>query len=162
MRSSANAVQRSLRRMTLGAILALLVQSGFGVAVNLFETIPKHHSGANPVNYLSGSYRSVVWAMGHGAGSLVVHTVLGLILILMSISIVVRALSLKSTWIAAWSILGLLLILGAGFNGASSLDYNEDVSSLVMALLAFGSIACYAIMTYLLASFEWRHHYETS
>ena len=46
--------------------------------------------------------------------------------------------------VGAWSVLGGLLVIGAGFNGASFLDYGHDISSLIMALLAFGAIACYA------------------
>ena len=45
---------------------------------------------------------------------------------------------------AAWSSLGGLLVIGAAFNGASFLDFNDNVSSLIMALLAFASIGCYA------------------
>jgi len=148
--------------MSLGAVLALLVQSGFGVAVNLYVTIPKHHAGANPSNYFSGSMRSLVWAMSHGRASLVVHAVLGIVLLLMAISIVVRAALLKSAWITVWSLLGLLLVVGAGFNGASFLDYHKDLSSFIMALLTFGATACYAIMIYLLATTEWRHLYDTN
>jgi hypothetical protein len=138
--------------MALGAVLALLIEASFGIAVNLFVTIPPQHTGAHPSNYLTGSWNSVIWAMSHGAVSLVVHAILGFILALMSISIVVRATHLKNAWMNTWAILGLLFIVGAGFNGASFLDYNKNVSSFVMALLAFASIASYAIMIYLLAS----------
>lgn len=160
MRNSVISLHRSLRRMALSAVFALLVQSGFGVAVNLYTSIPKHHSGANPSNYLTGSFHSVLWSIVHGTSSLVIHAVLGILLVLMSISIVVKAFSLRSTSITIWSVLGLLFIVGAGFNGASFLDYNKNVSSLVMALLTFGAIACYVIITYLLGTPDWRHHYD--
>jgi transcriptional regulator with XRE-family HTH domain len=49
----------------------------------------------------------------------------------------------------AWSVLGGLLVIGAGFNGASFLDFGHDFSSLIMALLAIAAIACYAIALFL-------------
>jgi hypothetical protein len=52
--------------------------------------------------------------------------------------------------VSIWSILAAALVIGAGFNGASFLDFNNNVSSLVMALLALGSVACYSIALFLL------------
>jgi len=86
----------------------------------------------------------------HGGTALVVHTVLGVLLGLMVIGIVARALrsSRQSVWL--WSIFGALMVIGAGFNGASFLDYNKDASSLIMALLAFGAAACFVAVLFLL------------
>lgn len=53
---------------------------------------------------------------------------------------------------AVWSGLGLAFVLGAGFNGAAFLDFNEASSSLLMALLAFVAVGCYAVATFLLAT----------
>jgi hypothetical protein len=43
----------------------------------------------------------------------------------------------------AASVLGALAILGAGFNGASFLDYGHDFSSMIMAGLWALALACY-------------------
>jgi len=43
------------------------------------------------------------------------------------------------------AVLGALFILGAGFNGASFLNYNKDANSYVMALL-FAAVLCYIII----------------
>jgi hypothetical protein len=56
--------------------------------------------------------------------------------------------------VAAWLILAALLTIGAGFNGASFLDFDMSISSLIMALLAFGALLCYAVGIYLLPSPE--------
>jgi hypothetical protein len=48
-----------------------------------------------------------------------------------------------------WSILGALGTIGAGFTGAGFLDFHEDVSSFFMALLAFSSLVCFAVVVYL-------------
>ena len=34
-----------VRRMAFGALMMVLVQAGIGMAVNLYVTIPDHHSG---------------------------------------------------------------------------------------------------------------------
>ena len=43
----------------------------------------------------------------------------------------------------ALSVLGALAIVGAGFNGASFLDYGHAFSSLIMAALWALALACY-------------------
>ena len=62
----------------------------------------------------------------------------------------VRATTVAGRAVIAWAILAGLLVIGAGFNGASFLDFNQDFSSLIMALLALGAIACYSIALFLL------------
>ena len=47
--------------------------------------------------------------------------------------------------------LGALCIVGAGFNGASFLNYGHDVSSLIMAMLWALALACYLTGLYLAA-----------
>ena len=140
----------ALRRMVLGAIVLTLVQAGIGMGVNLYVTVPAHHPGAHPSDYLSGSFHSVIWAISHGSLALAVHTALGLALALMVVSVAVRAVRLRQGMITALSVLGGLFVIGAGFNGASFLDFNNNVSSLIMALLAFAAVACYAIILFLL------------
>jgi hypothetical protein len=134
----------------LGTALVVLVQAGIGMIVNLYETIPAHHSGAHPSNYFTGSVRSVAWALSHGAAALVIHATLGLVLVVLAITVAVRALRIAHRAVSMWSILAAALVIGAGFNGASFLDFNDDVSSLVMALLALGSVACYSVVLFLL------------
>jgi hypothetical protein len=138
-----------LRGQVFGAIVMILLQSGFGMFVDLFVTIPKHHAGANPSNYFSGSTRSVAWAIAHGAIALTIHVLLGLLLAIMVITIVARALSIGRGSVITWSILGALGSIGAGFTGAGFLDFNQDVSSFFMAILAFASMLCFVIVIYL-------------
>ena len=134
----------SLRRMLLGAIVLLLAQAGIGMAVNLYVTVPSRHPGARPGNYVSGSFDSVAWAIGHGAAALAVHASLGLALVIVAVGVAVHGLRSRRRAVGAWSLLGGLFVIGAGFNGASFLDFSHDISSLIMSLLAFGAIACYA------------------
>ena len=130
--------------------MLVLVQAGIGMIVNLDETIPAHHPGAHPSNYFTGSARSVAWAVSHGAAALVIHATLGLALVALAIVVAVRALRIANRAVTIWALVAAGLIIGAGFNGASFLDFNKNVSSLVMALLALGSVACYTVALFLL------------
>jgi hypothetical protein len=138
-----------LRRQAFGAVVLICLQSGLGMFVNLFVTIPGRHAGSSPSDFFSGSLRSVGWAITHGAVALVIHTVLGLLLALMVIGIVAEALRIGRRSVTAWSVLGLLFTIGAGFNGASFLDYNKDVSSFIMTILALAALLCFLIVVYL-------------
>lgn len=141
----------SLRWKLLAAILLVLVQAGVGVAVNLYVTVPAHHPGARPANYFTGSYHSLAWAIAHGAASLAVHATLGLVLVVLVTGVAVHALRAAPRAVGGWSVLGGLLVIGAGFNGASFLDFANNTSSLIMALLALAAIGCYSVALGLLA-----------
>jgi hypothetical protein len=136
--------------MALGTAGVVLVQAGIGMIVNLYEIIPTHHPGAHPSNYFTGSIRSIAWAVSHGTAALVIHATLGLALAALAVTVAIRALRIANRAVRIWSILAAALVIGAGFNGASFLDFNNNVSSLVMALLALGSVACYLIVLFLL------------
>jgi hypothetical protein len=132
--------------MTLGSVFIILVQSAVGMAVNLYVSVPGHHPGAHPSEYFTGSARSIEWAMSHGAIVLVIHAILGFLLVVMVCNTVIRLLKLHRRSVNAWAVLGALFVIGAGFNGASFLDFANNISSLVMALLALASIACYVVV----------------
>jgi hypothetical protein len=147
--TNASAPVESLRRQAFGAVVLICLQSGLGMFVNLFVTIPGHHAGSGPSDFFSGSASSIGWAITHGAVALVLHTVLGLLLALMVIGIVAEALKIGRRSVITWSALGALLTIGAGFNGASFLDYNKDVSSFIMTMLALAALLCFLIVVYL-------------
>ncbi len=129
--------------MFFGAVLLVLVQAGLGMVVNLYVTVPAHHPGAHPANYFAGSFRSVAWAIAHGPGALAVHATLGLALVVVAIGAAVHGWRSRRRAVAGWSTLAGLLVIGAGFNGVSFLDFGNNISSLIMALLALAAIACY-------------------
>lgn len=137
--------------MTLWTGMLVLVQAGLGMVVNLYVVVPAHHPGAKPAEYFSGSFRSVIWAIGQGPVALAVHAGLGLVLVLMALALAVRAAVARTGWVAFTFVLGALLVIGAGFNGASFLDFRMNFSSLLMALLALAAAACYLAGGFLLA-----------
>lgn len=67
------------------------------------------------------------------------------------IGIAINALRLGGRAIGIWTSVAALLVIGAGFNGASFLDFNDNTSSLIMALLAIAAVACYSTVMFLLA-----------
>jgi hypothetical protein len=141
----------AMRRMTLGAAFMILAQAGIGMATNLYVVIPAHHTGANPSDYFTGSAQSIGWSVSHGAIILAIHSVLGFALVVLVINLSIRVASLHRRALNVWTILAALFVVGAGFNGASFLDFNNSVSSLLMSLLAFASIACYVVVLFLLS-----------
>ena len=119
----------------LAALVLLLGQFAIGMAVNLYAVIPSRHAGAHPANYLSGSIHSVGWAISSGPAVLAAHAALGFFLVLVALHVLALAIRTgrRTTTIAA--VLGVGFIIGAGFNGASFLDFNDNASSLIMSLL---------------------------
>jgi hypothetical protein len=136
--------------MTLAMALLLIAQSAVGMVVNLYVTVPAHHPGAQPANYFTGSLRSIAWALSHGTLALAVHAALGIATVAIAIWVAVCAVALRSDRVGFVYVLAAGLVIGAGFNGASFVDFNHDVSSLLMALLALGALACYLVALYLL------------
>src|SRR3974390_2686848 len=53
---------RAARGWAFGLLVALLVQFGLGMYVNLFTYIPLIHPGHGAKNFFAGSYHSVAWA----------------------------------------------------------------------------------------------------
>lgn len=143
-------LRSQVRRTTVGLIVALIVQFLIGMLVNLFVTIPDSHPGSQPAEYFSGSFQSVLWAISSGPVLLVGHAVLGLLLGLGSLALIVRVMWLGRRRLTVAAMLGFLFIVGAGFNGASFLDFNEDYSSMIMATLFAAALLCYvAILSWL-------------
>lgn len=141
-----------LRRGSMLMIVLLLCQFALGMATNLYVTIPAAHPGAHPGNYVSGSLRSLGWALAHGAAALAVHAGLGVALAGVGVALAAYATAVRAGRIA--TIAGVLLIIGAGFNGASFLDFNNDVNSLIMALLFALAALSYAGLLYRLPLVE--------
>lgn len=144
----------ALRRGVLLALVTVLAQAALGMVVNLYVKIPPSHPGAHPGDYFSGSLSSIGWAIGQGAAGLAIHAALGIAIVVAAILIAVGAVGAVRGRLGApaavCTITAALLVIGAGFNGASFLDFGRDVSSLVMALLAFGAALMYALALYLL------------
>jgi hypothetical protein len=84
--------------------------------------------------------------------ALAFHAAFGVVLAVVVIVIAINALRLGGRVTGILSSLAAALVIGAGFNGASFLDFNDDASSLIMALLAFSAVACYSVLMFLLGN----------
>jgi len=139
---------RAARGWAFGLLVALLVQFAIGMYVNLFATIPLNHPGHGANDFFTGSYHSVAWAetSAHAPLILAFHAGLGLLLVVGSLWLAVLAIRGRRAGIVWAAVLGALFILGAGFNGASFLNYNHDANSYVMALLFAAAVLCYSVI----------------
>ena len=126
--------QSRLRMLTAIILLLLAAQFLIGMLVNLFVQVPAAHPGANAPEYFSGVATGVAWALLHAPLWLQIHTIVGLLLFIASIILIAFAIAARRrAWIIV-SIIGLLGIMAAGFNGASFMNYGHDFSSLFMSL----------------------------
>lgn len=122
-----------LRTIMLLTLLLLNVEFFIGMLVNLYVQIPATHMGANSANYFSGVVQGIGWALVSSPLALFGHVVLGLLLGLASFTLIGFAIaSRRWSWIIS-SVLGWIGVVGAGFNGASFLNYGHDFSSLLMS-----------------------------
>ena len=93
--------------------------------------------------------QGVEWAIIHATPALLLHTLLGLLLVLASFILIGLAIaSRQRTWIIT-SIIGWIGIMGAGFNGASFLNYGHDFSSLLMSMGFLVAAISYSIGFYI-------------
>src|ERR1700694_1917963 len=111
----------------------LIVQFLLGTTVNLFVKIPGDHPGANPPEYFVGLVTSVSWAILHGGLWLTLHAAVGLVLVLAALGTLVQAIRLRGGGLITLAALGVVGVLGAGFDGGSFLNYREDFRSMPTA-----------------------------
>ncbi len=150
MARSARPAHRLLA-VNLAACLLLLAQYLLGMVANLYVTLPAHHPGAGASNYFAGIGSGLGWLIAHGPGWAAAHAALGLALALAALANIVFTWRRGSRLVSSTAVLGAVFIVGAGFNGASFLNYGHDVSSLIMAVLWALALACYLTGLYLVA-----------
>jgi len=133
------------------ACALLLIQYLLGMAVNLYVTLPGRHPGAGAANYFTGAVSGLAWVIAHGPGWAAAHAAFGLALAVAALASIVLARGQGSRAVTGTSVLGALAIVGAGFNGASFLDYGHAFSSMIMAGLWALALACYLAGLFLTA-----------
>jgi hypothetical protein len=133
-----------LRRQSIGLLAGYILQFLAGMLLNLFVTIPAAHPGSSGTDYVGRSWHSLVWSLSiHGGWELAFHVYLAVLLVFGSTSLFVFAYIQRDK---NWSIAGgvaALFTLGAFFNGLSFIDFNQNISSMIMAtcwLVAVGAL----------------------
>ncbi|MBO0822384.1 MAG: hypothetical protein J2P27_00825 [Actinobacteria bacterium] len=141
------------RRLAANAwtLVLLLAQYLLGMVVNLDVELPARHPGAGASNYFSGVASGLGWVISDGPGWAAAHAALGLALVVTAFAAMTLVWRDGSRTERTMTVLSLLFIIGAGFNGASFVNYGRDISSLIMAALWALATACYVTATVLAA-----------
>jgi hypothetical protein len=141
-RSGAGAAHLEIvRRTNLGLGIALVVQYALGIWVNLYVTVPARDQGG-------GFFAAIGRALANGPVALGIHAGLGLLLVLGSISLVVRSVLSRNRALIVLSAVFFLALLGAASAGASFVDTGRDSASASMALLTGAALTCSLISLY--------------
>ena len=142
---------RRLQAVNLAACMLLLAQYLLGMVVNLFVSLPAHHPGSGAGSYFAGVASGLAWVIPHGPAWAAAHAAFGLALVLAAFAGVALSWRHASRACTTASVLGALAILGAGFNGASFLNYGQNYSSMIMSGLWALAVACYVTGMFLAA-----------
>ena len=134
-----------IRQLTvnLGACALLLIQYLLGMVVNVYIVLPGKHPGAGAGDYFSGAADGLDWLITDGPGWAAAHAAFGMALAAAALAAVVLAWRNSGTAGRGVSVTGALAIIGAGFNGASFVNYGHAFSSMIMAGLWALALACY-------------------
>jgi len=139
MRSAATAGLAMVRRSSLGVLVILVVEFGFGMYVNLYLTVPRADHG-----------RSLGTAIANGPAMLSVHAVTGLLLGLGAVAVLVQAIRARHLAIIVSSAAGLSALAAASVTGTSFTSSGHPAESMGMSVLTGVALLCYAANLYLL------------
>jgi hypothetical protein len=137
-----------LRRSSLAQVVLLVVESGLGMGVNLYASLPAADQG-------KGLMASFSDAVARGPLAVAVHAVFGMLVFINACMLVVFSFTVRPTAAKVCSVVGWLCIAGAATAGAAFVNANPDsgagnAASLGMALLSLLAVACYAVNLYAL------------
>ena len=121
-----------LRRVSLAALVMLVVQYGLGIILNLYIPIPA-----------SDAHAGIMQEIANGPAMLTLHALLGLALIGAALVLLVRAVRLEDRVIAVLAAAGLTAIGGAFASGEIFVHNGQSAASLAMALLTGVALLCY-------------------
>src|SRR5215470_11022826 len=133
--------QEIARRTALGMGIGVVVQYALGMWVNLYVTVPARDQGG-------GFAAAIGRSLANGPVALGLHAGLGLLLVLGSISLVVRSVLSRDRALIVLSAVFLLALLGAASSGASFVDSGNDSASASMAMLTGVALICALISLY--------------
>lgn len=125
--------------------VAILVQYGLGMGVNLYIEVPKADQGSGPGTALGRALTS-------SPATLAAHVALGLLILLGAIIVLVRAIRARHPIAIVASVLGLLAILAAVGSGASMVDKEGTGVSMSHAVLVGVALLCYVVILFALGA----------
>jgi hypothetical protein len=121
-----------LRRACLATLIALVVQFGLGMWLNLYVPVPSADQRAG-----------IMQEIENGPLMLTVHALAGTFLMVAAAVLVVRAVRVKDTVVIALTSAGLLAVVGAFGAGELFVRDGEPKTSLSMAILTGVALLCY-------------------
>ena len=131
-----------VRRISLGMVVALLVQYALGMVVNLYVTVPARDHGG-------GVLAAIGRAFANGPAALAIHAGLGLLILLGILNLVVRSVLSRRRPLIWLSAVTLLAVLGAASSGAAFVNSGTSGASLGMAMLTGVALLCLTVNLYL-------------
>lgn len=131
------------RAVNLAACALLLIQYLLGMIVNVYVVVPGRHPGAGASDYFPGAAAGLAWLITDGPAWAAAHAALGMALAAAALAAVALAWREGRTAGRATAVTGALAVIGAGFNGASFVNYGHAFSSMIMAGLWALALACY-------------------
>lgn len=144
----AGAAARLWRAALTVQLILLAAEFVAGMAGNLYARIPAIHPGSvrAGTDYFTDLGRAERWVTASGPPVLQVHVLLSLLIGVMAIALLVIAARTggRGRAFVAWA--GLVVIVGAGFNGGSFLIFGggDSLASFAMALLFLLAVVSYA------------------
>jgi hypothetical protein len=129
--------------VNLGACALLLAQYLLGMVVNVYVVLPARHPGAGAGDYFSAAAAGLAWVIADGPAWAAVHAAFGMALAAAALAAIALAWRGGGRTGTAASVVGALAVIGAGFNGASFVNYGHAFSSMIMAGLWALALACY-------------------
>jgi hypothetical protein len=133
------------RRSSFGVAVGLLIQYAVGLWVSVYVTVPARDQGG-------GTFAAVGRALANGPAALALHAALGLLLLLGSIILVVRAVVAGDRFFMVTTAVSLLAVLGAAGSGAAFVNNGQDGASLAMGLLTAVALLCQLINLFRLST----------
>jgi hypothetical protein len=148
-----SAGKRRFRSRLVAYLVLLLLGLQFllGIVANLYVQIPDTHPGSGAENYFVGVLQGIGWVITQGAWALQLHATLGLLLILLALLLTGLAFTRRERVWMILSPIGAIGMIGAGFNGASFINYGHDFSSLLMSVGFLLALVSYLVGLYLTA-----------
>jgi hypothetical protein len=134
-----------IRRASLGTSIGLLIQYGLGMWVNVYVTVPARDHGG-------GLMAGIGRAFSNGPAALAAHAGLGLLIVLGSVVLVIRAAQSRHRAAVVTSAISLLAVAGAAAGGAAFVNTAAAGASLSMALLTGVALLCQVVNLYLAGS----------
>lgn len=121
-----------MRRLLALMMILLVAQLVVGTVIQFYETVPQGHPGSSGGGFFGQSQQSLSWALAHSNPWLMVHTGLGLLLVLLGLVILAVAIVTLRGGLFFMALLGLFGIAGAGAAGAAFLDFNQNLDAVLM------------------------------